>query len=220
MTLVKRFKKLYSGIIYDAMKYDLKYNENIVLNYIPLKEYNEPLVGYAFTCKGGMIKETMNDNIRIEMYESFYSDAVQIISSNGTKSIAYYGDISAHLTKKFGGVGCIIDGYTRDRSYINKLDNFQIYSKGLTIRSAYGVWEIKDYQCDISLEDEYGSVKISPRDLIFADNDGVIVIPNKLIETVLSLSEKRMDDENKVRNTLNDSSIDEIIKMKEEVVTW
>jgi regulator of RNase E activity RraA len=217
--ILEKYKKLYSGVIYDAIKFDCKYNKPISINLKPLDNYNEPLVGRSFTCKGSDIKNQMHDDIRIEMYKSFKPNRIQVISSNSIWDVAKFGDVSASLTKKFGGKGCIIDGYTRDCKFIKDM-NFKVYCKGCVPNSAYKYWEIIDFQCDIYLKGVIGKVKISPDDIIFADDDGVLVIPKKIEKKVLNFATIRMKKEQEVRDSLKSMSISDIIKKKNEDILW
>ena len=47
-----------------------------------------------------------------------------------------------------------------------------------------------------------GGVRVEPGDFIFGDQDGVIVVPQKIVEEVLVKSEERMTKEDKVREAL------------------
>jgi 4-hydroxy-4-methyl-2-oxoglutarate aldolase len=218
--VINEYKKLYSGLIADVLKYDIDYQKKFSLNYKPLKSYSEPLVGWAFTSKGGNVKRTLHPEIELDMFKSVFPNAVHVIDVNTKKDVACYGEMTATFVKRFGGVGCISNGLVRDRRYLNDITNFQIYSKGLTVNSAYTEWEIKSYQHKIYLKDDYGKVEVNPNDLIFADNDGIVVIPFKKIDIVLLYSRMRLKNEENIRYKLNKAPLKDIIKFKQDGAIW
>jgi regulator of RNase E activity RraA len=47
-----------------------------------------------------------------------------------------------------------------------------------------------------------GDVLVYPGDLIFADHDGIVVIPQGQVQQVLKLAQEKMEKENHTRNDL------------------
>jgi regulator of RNase E activity RraA/CMP-N-acetylneuraminic acid synthetase len=95
-----------------------------------------------------------------------------IMVSNSSPEHAYFGDLNANLAIRSGAAGAIIDGVTRDTSDVRAL-GLPVYARG-------------SYCDDIKYEGtmaamngaiEIGDVPISNNDMVFADEDGVVVIP-------------------------------------------
>jgi regulator of RNase E activity RraA len=59
-------------------------------------------------------------------------------------------------------------------------------------------WELKEYQVAIRV----GETSVYPGDFVFGDLDGVVVIPQRLIENVLVEAEKTASKERKMRQAL------------------
>jgi len=59
-------------------------------------------------------------------------------------------------------------------------------------------WELKEYQVAIRV----GETSVYPGDFVFGDLDGVVVIPQRLIESVLVEAEKTVNKERKMRQAL------------------
>ena len=102
----KLFTNLYSGVIYDSLIFDLKYEKPFLLN-SKIKKVsgkNQNYVGPAFTCSGEAVHKPsqIKDHIRIEMFKEFFKGCFQIISTDGDDSVAHFGDISGIIAKKFG----------------------------------------------------------------------------------------------------------------------
>jgi len=221
MTLKERYEKLYGGVIYDTMYHDIRYSKPFVLDQGIKPAWNLPCVmfGHAFTCKGHIEyhEEDIDDTMRIKMLKGMTPGCIQVMDTNSNYNIALFGDISAKLAKKFGAVGAVIDGNTRDLSIIES-DGFPLFCRGSQPDNAYGIWGIKAFQVPISVAGIHGRVTIEPGDYIFSDRDGVIVIPKYLIYAVCKLAEERVKKENLIRKRIDET--DDIQQIYDEFGSW
>ena len=96
-----------------------------------------------------------------------------------------------------GCVGAIIDGMVRDVAKIRTM-NFPLFARGACI------YDSKDRQrvIDVDVSVEIDGVRISPGDLIFADEDGVVVVPRAVEETIVRKAWEKVNAENKVRDAI------------------
>jgi len=220
---LNEYQKLYGGVIYDTLEFDIKIKKPFcITNRVQRVTYHtKPMFGPVFTCEGNLIKrkEDINDDLRIEMLSDFKDGCVQVMDCNGYEDVALYGDVTAALAMKFGAIGAVIDGYTRDIDKIND-NGFDMFCYGFNVRSALDIWQITNYDCQITMNGIDGKVTINPDDYVFGDSDGVMIIPEYFVDDVLEGAQERMKNENYVREKLVSSSIDELLKMKEEVVVW
>lgn len=206
-TLAERYRRLYLGVIYDALRFDLDVSEPFVVQraikpIFPVKTPNHAVFGHAFTCKGEMVKDgQIDDTVRIKMFRSFTPGCVQVIDCGNDDTVAHFGDISGKLARKFGATGAVIDGYTRDVAILQQ-DAFQVFCRGVQPVDAYARWQITAFQVPVKLAGPDGDVAVSPDDYVFGDDDGVIVIPRALGEKVCALSEERLAREDLVRREL------------------
>ena len=90
----------------------------------------------------------------------------------------------------------IIDGYTRDTRAIRAM-GFPVFCRGIHPADSLGRLDVSD--CDVPIR--CGGVLVIPRDLVLADDDGVVVFP-ALAEEALTLAEKKVSGENLVRARL------------------
>lgn len=188
MELVERFKKLYSGVVCDAMQFDM----GIKPGWIDVHRVTPPdvpLVGPVFTCRGKKVtrKNKINDDIRLEMLAHIPPGSVILIDGRDTPGVAHFGDISATLAIKAGAVGVVIDGNTRDVDTIWDMD-FPVFCRGTNPHDAYGKWQIVEYRVSASW--------------LFADADGAIFIPSGTVGQVCELAEERAKRENEIRAAL------------------
>ena len=218
-----RYEKLYCGVIYDAMIFDVKYAKSFVVDKAIKPAWklhdNQVLFGHEFTCKGQLVAHEgdIDDTVRIKMFREFTDGCVQVIDTDHDDTVAHFGDISGKIARKFGCVGAVIDGNTRDVSLLEK-DQFPIYCSGIQPIDAYGKWQIVGFQTNIVLNGIQGRVAVSPNDYIYGDQDGVLVIPGHLGEEVCRLAEERLIRENIVRERLSTSN--DIQQLYDEIGRW
>lgn len=219
--LVERAKKLYAGVVYDVMAFDLKIKKCFMLRkeVKPCYGFTDVVFGPAFTCKGERVLDNdhIDDTVRLKMFQSFYDGCVQVISSGGYREVAQFGDISGKIARKFGAVGAVIDAPTRDVKLIAE-DGFRLFSDGVQCTDAYGKWQITEFEVPIVMSGIHGDVEVNPRDYIFGDPDGVLVIPKDIIEAVVEGAEKRLERENLVREEIYKTS--DILELNDRVGRW
>jgi regulator of RNase E activity RraA len=96
---------------------------------------------------------------------------------------ASFGDGMATLHKRLGVVGAIVDGAVRDLVGIGKV-GLPIWAWGTV--PGHGVFNITRINTPITV----GQLRIRPGDLILADSDGCVRIPNEHAEEILRLAEE------------------------------
>lgn len=201
-SLTRRYGKLYAGVVYDAMAFDLKLKRPFVVSrhVKPLWRMRRPLVGPAFTCLGRRVPPggSLCDTVRLEMLSDMHRGCVQVIDTGHDTTCAHFGDVSAQLARQHGAAGCVIDGYTRDAQRIER-QRFPLFVRGTQPTDAYGRWQITRWGVEVTLQGPEGDVRVRPGDLVFGDQDGVLVVPAEHAETVCRCAEVRRGREDMVR---------------------
>lgn len=103
-----------------------------------------------------------------------------IIVQNDASEYAYFGEINASMAIRSGVSGIIIDGMTRDNSEVSKME-FSVFSKGFVCQDVKGRVTTDKINQEIKVQ----GIKVFPNDVIFADNEGVIIIPKKIEKAVI-----------------------------------
>lgn len=209
------FNKLYSGVIYDTLHTDFKYDKPFVLSskIKPVWDFRTIIFGKAFTCKGKLVRHArfIDDNIRLQMLSNIPKDSIMVYDTDCYYGVAHFGDITATIAKKSGCVGAVIDGCTRDVEAIENI-NFPVFCRGIIPIDSYGYWQVTDYNVGISILGINGSVIVTPNDYIFGDRDGVLVIPGDIIQSVYKKATERMKREEKLRNKIKNSKRVNLVK--------
>jgi 3-hexulose-6-phosphate synthase len=145
---------------------------------------NFRIIGRAITVK------TMSDDwgtVIKAIYKAQKGDII-VIHSDG-KDQAVWGEMASKTAKKQGIVGTVVHGAVRDIEAIKRL-NYPLYSKSIVPNAGDPKAEGR---LNISLD--FDGITVNPRDLIIADDSGVVVVPNELTENVLkeALKIKKME---------------------------
>jgi regulator of RNase E activity RraA len=95
------------------------------------------------------------------------------------------GGLMATTMKVRGLAGAIVDGSIRDLPQIQRIQ-FPIYSRGVTPGTT-----INHYRCaGINVPVTCAGVRVNPRDIITADEDGVVVVPREKAEEILKRAQE------------------------------
>jgi 4-hydroxy-4-methyl-2-oxoglutarate aldolase len=127
---------------------------------------------------------------------------------------AHFGEMSCQLAYAHGCRGMLLAGNCRDTEYVLRMPDFPVFSFG-TRPNAFGGWVITDVDKPIYLPGHITHyVRVTPGDFIFADNDGVQVIPEKYVDEVLLRVEDTFEKENAERKQIADGMpIDEVYRV-------
>jgi CMP-N-acetylneuraminic acid synthetase/regulator of RNase E activity RraA len=201
-------QKLTSSMISDVLD-EMGIHDKVLLG-LTSNFLNKKLFGRAKTLR--LKERTANDSTTIYDALNSYMTIIPgdiIAVENELPQFAYFGELNASLAMRSGAIGAIIGGKTRDSTEVKKFD-FPVFSRG------YSCQDIKDKGTldYINKKIKINGVEIGYEDLIFADNDGIVVIPKVYEEKVL---EKCFQVSKKENNILIDIAagldINEIRKM-------
>lgn len=103
-----------------------------------------------------------------------------IIVENECSDYAYFGNLNASLAIRAGATVAIIDGMARDYNAVKSL-RFPVFSAGYTCDDVLGQATTESINKTIHI----GDIAIHPGELIFADNDGIVVVSEKYETVVL-----------------------------------
>lgn len=121
------------------------------------------------------------------------------IASGGQHRCAYWGELLTATARVKGAAGAIIDGFHRDTPQMLAQD-FPVFSRGAYGQDSSVRTQVVDFRCPI----EIGNVWINPGDLVFADYDGVLIVPKELEEKAIKLALEKARGEKVVRKAIED----------------
>jgi regulator of RNase E activity RraA len=131
------------------------------------------------------------------------------IVAGGDRRCSYFGEIMTATIRAHGGVGAVIDGYMRDTRQVLE-QNFPVFCRGRDAQGSLYRNQVIEYGVPV----EIGNIKINPGDLIFADIDGVVVIPKDIEEEAVAITLQKVRGERDIRKAVENgmSAVDAVTK--------
>jgi 4-hydroxy-4-methyl-2-oxoglutarate aldolase len=178
--LIEKFQNLSSATIHEASGRKGFIDPKIK----PLKK-GMKLCGTAFT-----VQTAPGDNLMLHKALEISKKGDVIVASVGAAyDYGYWGDLMATQALVKGLEGLAIDGCVRDsEDMISK--GFVVFCRGTCIRGT-----VKKTLGLINYPINFGEATVNPGDLIFGDDDGLVIIRYEDCEDVLKKSLERIEKE-------------------------
>jgi 4-hydroxy-4-methyl-2-oxoglutarate aldolase len=133
----------------------------------------------------------------IKCIDSLAPGSLLVTTANVRVTTGIMGELTATALRVKKCRGAIVDGYTRDARKIIAM-GYPTFAWGSSPIDTTGRVRVVDYNIPITI----GGVEITPGDLVFADLDGIMVIPKKAEKDILDGVLHRISTENTVRREL------------------
>lgn len=128
----------------------------------------------------------------LSSYETIVPDDI-ILIENEVPEYAYFGELNANLAIRSGASGVIVNGMTRDNAEV-MTTGLPVFSKGYTCQDVRKRATTESFNKTIFLD----GVAVEPECLVFADNEGVIIIPKEIENEVILKVYERAANEKKI----------------------
>ncbi|MCA0434246.1 MAG: dimethylmenaquinone methyltransferase [Proteobacteria bacterium] len=117
---------------------------------------------------------------------------VLVIDAQGHRDHAMIGGIlGAHL-RRLGAAGIVCDGAVRDVMELAAWDDFSVFSRHVTPRGPTAL-----DQGEVNGVVSIGGRQVSPGDLVIGDDDGLVVLSDDMIRTLIAAAEEKLSLEDK-----------------------
>jgi regulator of RNase E activity RraA len=124
-------------------------------------------------------------------------DDVFIAAASGSTHSGVWGELLSTAARNAGCVGAIVDGGVRDVAKIREM-NFPVFARQTRVYDSLHRQRVIEVDGAV----EIGGVVIHAGDLVFADLDGVVVVPQHAEEEAIARAWKKVHDENEVRDAI------------------
>jgi regulator of RNase E activity RraA len=135
--------------------------------------------------------------LEIEAMDSLNEGDVVVHSTDINGTNAPWGELMSTIAKRKGVAGCVCDSQVRDCIRIIEM-NFPVFYTGIRPLDSKGRGLVVGYDVPVKC----GEVSVHPGDLIFADFDGIVVIPRSVEREVISRAVEKINSENLSRKEL------------------
>ena len=133
----------------------------------------------------------------ITVIDSLKKGDVVVHSTDYAGTNAPWGELMSTVAQRNGAVGCVCDSQVRDCVRIIKL-GFPVYYAGIRPLDSMGRGKVMAYDVPIRC----GEVLVNPNEIVFADFDGIVVVPRKVEKAMLELAAEKVGKENASRKDL------------------
>jgi regulator of RNase E activity RraA len=136
----------------------------------PLDNYRKVIVGPAFTVQ--YVSASVPPGTVGDFIEDVAPGDVVVIDNGGRTDCTVWGDIMTQYAGTRQIAATVIDGVCRD---VNKAlgDGYPIFSKGRFMRTGKDRVQVQSVNQPVSI----GTVRVSSRDIVVADANGVVIVP-------------------------------------------
>jgi regulator of RNase E activity RraA len=200
--LIERFEKLTTPDVYDILD-QMGYPNQALSANIRALDPSVRLAGPAYPVQGRTYRpDAPSRASSYQMFREITPSSVLMMAMDGHTVSGPWGENSSISAKMRGARGAVLDGATRDANAIVAL-GFPTFTRLVTPVFSQGRYEIVSFGQPIEMQGQVESkVKIHPGDFVIADRDGVVIIPQALIEPVLIATERLEEIEHDIRAAL------------------
>jgi regulator of RNase E activity RraA len=124
-------------------------------------------------------------------------DDVLMAAAGGSQRSGIWGELLTTAARNAGCVGAIVDGAIRDVEKIAAM-NFPVFARGTCVYDSLHRQRVVDVDVPVEID----GVTFHPGDLVIADADGVVVVPQSVEHDALRRAWDKVHAENTVRDAI------------------
>lgn len=190
---------LYAAVIADILD-DLGFRDQVMSAEVRPMLHDTVVVGRARTMLATPRFEDPDPpyQVQIEAVDSLETGDVVVAHLSGITDAAFWGELFSAAAKERGAVGAVMDGYIRDTRKVLEL-GYPLFATGIRPINSKGRLTVEAYDTPVRC----GGVLVHPGDIVFAEIDGVVVVPQAVAEQVFQQAAEVAQKENLMRAELD-----------------
>jgi regulator of RNase E activity RraA len=135
--------------------------------------------------------------LELKALDSCQKDDVLIAAANGSNRSGIWGELLSTAARNSGCVGAIVDGSVRDVAKMTAM-KFPVFARGVNPYDSQHRQRVIDMDVTVEID----GVAFAPGDLVFADQDGVCVVPKAVEQEVIQRAWTKVFAENITRDAI------------------
>ncbi|TWU11152.1 4-hydroxy-4-methyl-2-oxoglutarate aldolase [Novipirellula galeiformis] len=189
-------QKLTVPLLCDALDEAGYRNQSPCLPIRPLTTEGTLLIGRAKTTAWEDLNyEDPNPyELELEAIDSCQPDDVIVCAANGSMRSGVWGELLSGAAMNRGCCGVLVDGAVRDRHKMREM-NFAVHGRGTSPYDSRNRQRVVRYDVPINL----GGVDVHPGDIVAADDDGIVIVPQAMQSEVILAAWAKANAENEMR---------------------
>jgi 4-hydroxy-4-methyl-2-oxoglutarate aldolase len=144
------------------------------------------MVGPAVTVLEEPTTETLPPTHALEAIDASPPGSVIVISIGGEKDVAVWGGLMTAGAVANKLAGAVLDGGVRDLAEIKRDYDLPVFSRSVSPGTTLGRFRTVAANVPVTV----GDILVNPGDIIVADLDGVVVVPQEHVEAVLARAQE------------------------------
>jgi len=196
--LAARLRACYSGAVHDVLR-ALGFERVVLPPSIKAIDPATRLAGPVWTVAGHLDRTKSRDETLLAwctLLSKAPSEHV-VVCQPHNHEIALMGELSAQTLKARGVLGYVVDGGSRDTELV-LAQGFPVFCAFLTPADIVERWIPDRFGEPVTI----GDVTIATGDFLLGDRDGVVAIPRRVVDAVLTRTEEVVATESEMRRAL------------------
>lgn len=148
------------------------------------------VAGYAYPCRVIPTDEYVEIHTLLEMVDSIPQESIVVVAADDDIDAALWGGLMSTRAKARGAKAAVVNGGVRDIEQIANLE-FPVFGAYKCVKDIRRRGYMATYGENIFLK----NLEIGKKDIIFADVNGVVVIPELKTDVVLAALAERSERE-------------------------
>ncbi|TSD83494.1 RraA family protein [Mycobacterium sp. KBS0706] len=166
---------------------------------VPLADYTRTVVGSAFTVK--YVPASTPPGTVGDFIDDVAAGDFVVIDNDGRTDCTVWGDIMTQYAGARNFAGTVIDGVCRDVSKA-QADGYPLFTRGRFMRTGKDRVQVEAVNVTVSI----GEARVSPRDVVVADANGVVVVPRDRAREVAETARQIEAVEARIREAIANGS--------------
>jgi len=191
-------KSLYTAVVADVLD-SLGFREQVVSVDLRHLSGSPVLVGRAKTTLWEDLDavDPRPYELELQAVDNCQKDDVLVAAAGGSMRSGIWGELLSTAARNRGCVGSIVDGAVRDVTKMHEM-GFTVFARGTCPRDSLHRQRVTAVDVPV----EIGGVRIAPGDLLVADLDGLVVVPQAVERAALAAALEKVSAENRVRDEI------------------
>ncbi|NOY43160.1 MAG: RraA family protein [Planctomycetes bacterium] len=203
ITIAMMRELLFSAVVCDALD-SLGYRNQSPRLQFATQSVDSVLVGRCKTTLWGDMfhKDPKPYDLELKAVDSCQTDDVLIVAAGGSMRSGVWGELLSTAARNTGCAGAVIDGAIRDLAKIKQM-SFPVYARGTSLYDSQDRQRVVEIDVPVELD----GVVFSSGDLVFADCDGVVVVPQAIETEAVRRAWDKVHAENRTRDAIKEGML-------------
>ncbi len=198
ITIAMMRESLYSAVVCDALDAMGLRDQSPRVQLPPLST-KDLLVGRCATTLWEDMHQAVDHPYELELkaVDACRKDDVMICAAHGSMRSALWGELLSTASRNRGCVGAVVDGAVRDVVKLREMQ-FPVFARGTSPYASQNRQRV----IEVGTPVEIAGVQFNHGDLVFADLDGIVVVPQESEAEAVQRAWEKVHQENQVRDAI------------------